>query len=102
MDSGRDAGDLLCHQACDEDKRYLIRQLAKDENRLLTFAAATLLYPDYNTRWQTVERLSKVFSRRQDAEALLLKFIEDDHEYVRRAPMNQLGQIGSSHRTNVE
>lgn len=81
----------------DQLRISLIHRLAKEENRLLCFAASVLSYPDHSTRWQTVQRLADVISRQQDAEELLLKFIEDDHEYVRRSAMNALGRIGSSH-----
>ncbi|HEX8637553.1 MAG TPA: HEAT repeat domain-containing protein [Pyrinomonadaceae bacterium] len=89
--------DVLYIIARDNETEIMISDLALDTNRLLFIANAAISSSERDAKWQIAAKLGKLSSNLQDAESLLLKFVEDDEEYVRRIAFMSLGSIGSAH-----
>lgn len=82
--------------ALNDEFNYLIKSLARSPDELLCLAehAVTSLEPD--ARWQVAAELGKLGSGEQQAETLLLRFMHDEDEYVRRRALLALADLGSS------
>lgn len=83
--------------ARDNEVEIMMSELAQDLNRLLAVADACLSSAERDAKWQVAARLGKLSVRPQEAESLLLKFMEDEDEYVRRQALMALGRIRSPH-----
>ena len=90
--------DVLYIIARDNEMEIMISDLACNADLLLVVADAALS-SERDAKWQVAAQLGKLSSHLQEAEQLLLKFVEDDEEYVRRQAFMALGTI---HSTYVE
>jgi long-subunit acyl-CoA synthetase (AMP-forming) len=88
--------DVLYIIARDNEMEIMISDLAQNANRLLVVAVAALS-SERDAKWQIAAKLGTMSSHLQEAELLLLKFVEDDEEYVRRHALLALGRIRSEH-----
>ena len=61
----------------------------------MVLATAALGSKDPDAKWQLADALGKWIPDAQDAEPLLERFFEDEHEYVRRRALIALGDRGS-------
>jgi hypothetical protein len=91
---------VLYLMARDNEFQRLAGEIAKDPSRLLKVAKAALTFPDRDARWQMADELGKVKKRtgcRAEAEVLLLQFVQDEAEYVRRQALMALAKFSSPH-----
>jgi HEAT repeat protein len=93
-DSGIES--ILYLIARDNECEVIAKALANKPDALTAFAHAALKTNDSDAKWQIARRLRNTQVPSHDAEALLLKFVEDDDEYVRRHALLALGDIKSS------
>lgn len=87
---------ILYLLARDNECEIIAGALAVRSEILVAFAHAALRTGESDAKWQIAHRLREAHLRPQDAEALLLKFVEDDDEYVRRRALFALGDMKSS------
>ena len=73
----------------------LINQLGQRPAQLLALARAGLHAEDPDARWQLAHAAGKWIPDAQDAEPLLERFFNDEHEYVSRRALIALGDRGS-------
>jgi hypothetical protein len=83
--------------ARDNEVEIMVSELAQDADRLLAVAKACLLSTENAAKWQVATRLERLSTHLQEAESLLLNFVEDKDEYVRRQAIMALGRIQSPH-----
>jgi hypothetical protein len=86
---------LLYAIACDDENRYLVRSAAKRPDDLLYLAEQAVTSPERDARWQFAAELGHLGSLFPRVEKLLLHYIHDKEEYVRRIAMMALADIGS-------
>lgn len=93
----------------DEQRRAILYALARDHEdqhlageicqhhpaTLLSLARAATVEGDVDARWQFADQLGNLRSDLAAVEPLLLVFIRDKEEYVRRRALNSLTRIGS-------
>lgn len=92
----QDGRELLVRWATRiEEGRDLLSEW--DEHKLLTKAALALTHPAVFIRAPMAADLGGITLRRRDAEALLLKFMEDSDDCVRSYAIPALGRLASSH-----
>ena len=73
----------------------LINQLSKRPAQLLALARTGLHAEDPDARWQLAHAIGKWIPDAEDAEPLLERFFNDEHEYVSRRALIALGDRGS-------
>lgn len=83
--------------ARDNEVEIMVSELAQEPDRFLAVALACLSSAERDAKWQFAAELGKLSTHLQEAESLLLKFVEDEDEYVRRRAIIALGRIRSSH-----
>ncbi|HEY1389798.1 MAG TPA: HEAT repeat domain-containing protein [Ktedonobacterales bacterium] len=87
---------LLYAIARDGENRYLVRALARRPDDLLYLAEHAVTSPERDARWQFAAELGRLGSELPRAENLLLCYVRDEEEYVRRIALMSLADIGSS------
>ncbi len=90
-----DVNDLLYAIARDNETEYLADEVAKETDRLLRLSGLALISSERDAKWQLSARLGGLSSPAQEAEVLLLKFVDDEDEYVSRQALLALGQLKS-------
>jgi HEAT repeat protein len=90
-----DVNDLLYVVARDNEPENLADEVAKEPDRLLRLAGLALTSPETDARWQLATRLGALSDRVQEAEALLLRFVDDKDEYVSRRALLALCDLKS-------
>ena len=93
-DSGIES--ILYLLARDNECEFIAKALANKPDILTAFAHAALQTDESDAKWQIAHRFRNMQVPPNDAEALLLKFVEDDDEYVRRHALLALGNMKSS------
>lgn len=92
------ASALLYAIARDNEGQHLAEYLGDDPDKLLYLAERAVSAGERDTKWQLAEQLGTLEPQRQPAaEALLLCFVRDEDEYVRRRALLALARIGASH-----
>lgn len=62
---------------------------------LIALAKAALLGGEFDARWQLADQLGYLDHHLGDVERLLLAFVRDEDEYVRRRALKSLARVGS-------
>ena len=91
-----DVTDLLYAIARDNEVEYLAQEVAKNNENLLKLSEFAIGSPERDAKWQLAAQLGGISSRKQEAEALLLQFVDDQDEYVSRRALLSLGLLKSS------
>ncbi|MEC0174587.1 HEAT repeat domain-containing protein [Paenibacillus favisporus] len=81
----------------DNECELLVSKLAEIPEYLLFLGQEGLSYPDADTKWQLAHYLSNIASIQLEAEEIILKYYEDQNEYVKRRALLALGIIKSRH-----
>jgi|SRR5690348_565753 len=87
--------------ARDSDNCYLARAVATRSDDLLCLAARAITSPEWDAKWQVAVELGRLGLSSPQVEELLLRFAEDDDEYVRRCALLALAVIGSLRVTDL-
>jgi hypothetical protein len=87
---------LLDAIARDDENRYLVRALARLPDDLLYLAERAVTSLERDARWQFAAELGRLGLELPRAESLLLRYVRDEEEYVRRIALMSLADIGSS------
>lgn len=87
--------------ARDSDNCHLARSVATRSDDVLCLAERAITSPEWDAKWQIAAKLGRLSSTSPQAEKLLLRFAEDDDEYVRRCALLALADIGSLHVTDL-
>ena len=82
--------------ARDNEAEFLIDEIAKQKECLFALAEAAINCDEPDAKWQIASRLGRIEDGVEDVEVYLLKFLNDDAEYVRRRALSALAQIGST------
>jgi hypothetical protein len=73
----------------------LARKVAEFPESLLFLGKEGVSYPDRDTKWQLAHYLTNVASVKPEVEEIILKYYEDQDEYVKRRALLALGIIQS-------
>jgi hypothetical protein len=90
-----DVRDLLYAIARDNEIEYLVEEVAKNVDVLLKLSELAVSSSEVDAKWQLAVQLGTLSSHKQEAEALLLQFVEDKNEYVSRRALLSLGLLKS-------
>lgn len=90
-----DVSDLLYVIARDNEAEILAAEVARDTNRLLRLSKLALASPETDAKWLLADQLGYLCSQEQEAEVLLLEFVDDRDEYVSRRALLSLGRLKS-------
>lgn len=93
--SESDINDILYAVARDNEIEYLVSEFTKKRDMLIRVAGLALSSSEPAAKWQLASELGKLSDPVQEVEKLLLKFIEDEDEYVNRRALIALGAINS-------
>jgi hypothetical protein len=88
--------DLLYAIARDNECESLVHEIAKNADTLILLSGFAVSSSETDAKWQLAARLGALSDRIQQAEALLLEFINDEDEYVSRRALLALGMLKSS------
>lgn len=92
------ATDVLYVLARDNEDQRIVEDVSEDGERMLAIAELALQKGEHEARWQVAAYLSNVPQQHAEAaEHLLLRFVTDEDEYVRRRAMLALSEMPSSH-----
>ena len=91
-----DVSDLLYAIARDNESEYLAEEVAVNIDTLLKLSELAIHSQEVDAKWQLAAQLGSLCERQQEAEALLLQFVEDQDEYVSRRALISLGQLKST------
>lgn len=94
--SAQNVRDLLYAIARDNEIEYLAEEIAKDVDMLLRLSELALSSSEIDAKWQLAVQLGSLSDRRQEAEPLLLQFVDDPDEYVSRRALLSLGLLKSA------
>ncbi|KUY75792.1 HEAT repeat domain-containing protein [Burkholderia sp. RF4-BP95] len=89
--------DLLYAIARDHTLEHISSMLWTQPDALLALARASIDASEPNAKWQLAARLGGLGSHAAEAEALLLRLVDDEDEYVRRRALLALGALKSAH-----
>src|SRR5579859_760873 len=92
---------VLYANARDSDNCHLARAVATRSDDLLCLAERAITSPEWDAKWQFAAELGRLGLSSPQVEELLLRFAEDDDEYVRRCALLALADIGSLHVTDL-
>ena len=93
--STQDVDDILYVIGWDNECEYLIDKIEENSDVLIKLADLALNSAEDDAKWQLADRLGNLLN--EPAESLLLKFINDKNEYVRRRSLIALGRMKSPH-----
>ena len=88
-----DVSDLLYAIARDNEGEYLAQEVALNIDALLKLSELAIASPERDAKWQLAAQLGDLSRRKQEAEALLLKLVDDHDEYVSRRALLSLGLL---------
>jgi HEAT repeats len=94
--SDTEVSNLLYAIARDNEIEYLVKQVAKNSETLLRLSNLAVSSSEADAKWQLAVQLGALSSRVPEAETLLLKFVNDEDEYVSRRALLSLGALKSS------
>lgn len=86
---------LLYIIARDNEMQRLIKDVARKPNNLVCLAQRALTSPERDAKWQLATELSHLDRRMPQVESVLLQFVHDTDEYVRRRSLIALADIES-------
>jgi hypothetical protein len=89
--------EILHLVALDDEPEYLVDLLTEDPVHLLAVARGSILHPRWEARWQIADRLGDLHDDKVEAESLLIRFMQDGNEYVRRRAILALARLRSQH-----
>jgi len=89
--------DLLYAIARDHALEHISSMLWTQPDALLALARASIDASEPNAKWQLAARLGGQSSHAAEAEALLLRLVNDEDEYVRRRALLALGALKSAY-----
>lgn len=81
----------------DNESKWLIREIAKIPDQLLFLAENAILSDERDAKYQIAAALGQLDTQSAEAESLLLQFVHDKDEYVRRRALMALADAGSTH-----
>lgn len=90
-----DINDALYAIARDNESELLAEEVANDADVLLELAGYALETDETEAKWQLAAQLGTLSSRTQEAEALLLRFVDDADEYTSRRALLALAELKS-------
>ena len=90
-----DVSDLLYAIARDNEIEYLAKEIAANPKILISLAKLSVPSPEKDAKWQLAAQLGMLASHLQEAESILLQFMQDSDEYVRRRALMSLGALKS-------
>jgi hypothetical protein len=93
---------LVFALAHDTDQQGLIGELARHPATLLCLAERVSAMQVPDAAWQIVAALGRLDRSWPQAESLLLRFTQDEDEYVRRRALLALAESGSPHAADPE
>ena len=94
--SSPEVSDLLYAIARDNESEFLVDVVAENQDNLLKLSSLALSSPESDAKWQLADRLGFLREHDCEAEALLLGFVEDHEDYVRRRALIALGNLNSA------
>ena len=93
--SSEQVDDILYVIGWDNECEYLIDNIEENSDVLIKLADLALNSTENDAKWQLADRLGNLSN--EPAESLLLKFVNDRNEYVRRRSLIALGRMKSPH-----
>jgi hypothetical protein len=91
--NSQDVDDILYVIGWDNEDEYLTDEIEENPAVLIKLANLALNSLEDDAKWQLADRLGNLSN--EPAELLLLKFVKDEDEYVRRRALNALGRMQS-------
>jgi HEAT repeats len=91
--SNQDVDDILHVIGWDNECEYLTDEIEENFDILIKLADLALNSSEDNAKWQLADRLGNLSN--EPAESLLLKYVNDENEYVRRRALIALGRMKS-------
>lgn len=88
--------DLIYVIGRDNEAERLIEFLTENEEIFLLLASSAITTKDIDAKWQFAHYLGEINRRKEEAESLLLKYVQDPNEYVSRRALMALANMGSS------
>ncbi|MDO3521943.1 HEAT repeat domain-containing protein [Ralstonia pseudosolanacearum] len=89
--------NLLYAIARDNEMEWIAGQLAGKPEALLELARLAIDSSEPDTKWQVAVQLGALSANKEKAEALLLRFVDDEDEYVSRRALLALGALKSAY-----
>jgi hypothetical protein len=87
---------VLYALARDNEDEHLGEEIRlRHPTTLIALAKTALLGGEFDARWQLADQLGHLDHHLGDVEGLLLAFVRDEDEYVRRRALKSLARIGS-------
>lgn len=91
--SVQEVNDILYVMGWDNECENLVDEIEENPDVLVKLANLALNSSEDDAKWQLADRLGNLSS--EPAESLLLKFVNDKDEYVRRRALTALGRMKS-------
>jgi HEAT repeats len=91
--SNQDVDDILYVIGWDNEREDLTDEIEENYDVLIKLANLALNSTEYDAKWQLADRLGNLST--ESAELLLLKFVNDEDEYVSRRALLALGRMKS-------
>ena len=88
--------DFLYALARDNEIEDIAAQFLGRSDALLVLAARAIHSVEVDAKWQIAAKLGELHEHKREAEALLIKFVQDDDEYVCRRALLALSQLKSA------
>ena len=89
----REVDDILYVMSWDNECEDLADEIEENPDVLIKLANLALNSLEDDAKWQLADRLGNLSN--EPAESLLLKFVKDEDEYVRRRALIALGRMNS-------
>jgi HEAT repeats len=89
----REVDDILYVMSWDNECEDLADEIEENSDILIKLANLALNSSEDDAKWQLADRLGNLYN--EPAESLLLKFVKDEDEYVRRRALSALGRMQS-------
>lgn len=89
----REVNDILYVMSWDNECEDLADEIEENSDVLIKLANLALSSSEDDAKWQLADRLGNLSN--EPAESLLLKFVNDKDEYIRRRALNALGRMKS-------
>lgn len=93
--SVQEVNDILYVMGWDNECENLVDEIEKNPDVLVKLASLALSSSEDDAKWQLADRLGNLSSK--PAESLLLKFVNDKDEYVRRRALMAIGRMKSQY-----
>jgi hypothetical protein len=91
----QEVDDILYVMSWDNECEDLADEIEENSDVLIKLANLALNSSEDDAKWQLADRLGNLSN--EPAELLLLKFVKDEDEYVRRRALVALGRMQSPH-----